>query len=60
MVPNPIGSRDLNPYLGKINVKYAEMKNVFQSKSMDALKKSKYYYGLLYMMELTHFILCKI
>ena len=36
------------------------MKNVFQSKSMEAMKKSKYDYVLLYMMELMHFILCEI
>jgi len=41
-------------------VKDTEIKNVFQSKSTEALKKSKYDYVLLYMMELMHFILCEI
>jgi len=41
-------------------VKDTEMKNVFQSKSIDVLKKSKYDYVLLCMMELMHFILCEI
>jgi len=41
-------------------VKDTEMKNVFQSKLMNALKKSKYDCVLLYMIELTHFISCEI
>jgi hypothetical protein len=60
MVPNPIGSRDLKPIFMENKVKDTEMKNVFQSKSMEALKKSKYDYVLLYMMELIHFIFIKI
>jgi len=41
-------------------VKDTEMKNAFQSKSMDTLKKSKHDNVLLYMMGLTHFILSDI
>jgi hypothetical protein len=54
----------ITPYdqgiLWKIKVKDTEMKNVLQSKLMNALKKSKYDCVLLYMIELTYFISCEI